>query len=330
MPVKTAEDPVAGLVVRPATRERKAHRRRGWMTPYLFLAPALVLLAVMSLYPIGFGLTLSFVDWNGIRPTWDFVGLQNYIGLLGADRLTSPLVAQALGNTVFMVVFVPTLVIVIGLPLAYVVHISSSSVRGLLRTVFFFPYVTAGIAVLYAWKFLFLPTGGINSTLDQLGLGFLAQPDGWLSQGSTALPSVTTVMIWLLVPFAMLVYLASLQSLDPEVIEAARVDGAGNWSILRFMIWPLMRPATVLIAIVCIREALQDFQIILLMTNGGPLNATNTLSFLAYTFAFSDNARYGYASALGWLLFVAGILLSAITYRVMSRSGRSRENGSLE
>jgi ABC-type sugar transport system permease subunit len=129
-------------------------------------------------------------------------------------------------------------------------------------------------------------------------------------------------MVWLLVPFGMLVYLASLQSLDPELIEAAALDGATSPGVLRHIIWPLMRSTTVLILIVCAREALQDFQIILLMTNGGPLDSTTTLSYLAYQFAFSSSAKYGYASALGWLLFIAGGLISLITFRLVTRKDR--------
>lgn len=292
------------------------------LTPYLFLTPALVLLGLMSLYPIGYGLVLSFVNWNGINPNWDWVGFSNYADLLGADSRTAPLVLHALSNTAVMLVIVPLVVVIVGLLLAFSVFSVGRRLGAALRGLFFFPYVTAGIAVLYAWRFLLLPNGGINAALKLFGLTALTSPNGFLADPATALASIIAVMIWLLVPFAMLVYLSSMQSLDPEVLEAAKMDGSGNWALLRQIIWPLMRPATLLIVIVCGREALQDFQIILLMTHGGPLDSTNNLSYLAYQFAFSSNAKYGYASALGWLLFIAGLLIAGISARALGRRDR--------
>jgi len=304
-------------------RARTKPKRLGRITPYIFLAPAVLLLVVMGIYPIVYGLVLSFVNWNGINPHWEWVGVSNYANLLGADPRTAPLVLHALQNTVLMLVIVPIVVVFVGLILAFAVFSVGGRLGAMLRGLFFVPYVTAGIAVLYAWRFLLLPNGGINGALNFFGLSTLAQPNGFLGNANTALGSIIAVMIWLLIPFAMLVYLSSLESLDPEIIEAARIDGASSWSLLRRIIWPLMRPATLLIVIICGREALQDFQIILLMTHGGPLDSTNNLSFLAYNFAFSSNAKYGYASALGWLLFIGGLLVAGTSSRVLGRQERT-------
>lgn len=295
--------------------------RRLW--PLYFLLPAIAAFLLMSAYPVGTAIYLSFVEWNGYNPRIDFAGLQNYVDLLGGDPRVAALAANALRNTAFLAVVVPVVVVVLSFLLANAVFAASRRVAAVLRTVFFIPYVTAGIAVFYAWRFLFLPSGGVNGLLESIGLGALAQPDGFLADAGTALPAIALVMIWLLTPLGMLVYLTALQGVDRTILEAADVDGAGGTQKLLLIVWPLLLPTTALIVIICLREALQDFQAVLLMTNGGPLGSTTTLSFLAYEFAFGPMPAYGLASALGWLLFIAGVAISGLVFWIARRAARN-------
>jgi ABC-type sugar transport system permease subunit len=179
--------------------------------------------------------------------------------------------------------------------------------------------VTAGIAVFYAWRFVLLPDGAINSLLEQVGLGSLAPVNGFLGDASTALPATIAVLVWMTVPLGILLYLSGLQSIDRGLIEAARLDGASPARIATAIFWPLLRPITALLVALVLRSVLQEFQVFLLMTNGGPLDRTTTASLLAYHFAFDPNPSYGYASALGWLLFIFGIALSAGSFLILKR-----------
>ena len=169
---------------------------------------------------------------------------------------------------------------------------------------YFLPYVTAGIAVYFAWQYILQPDGAINLLLRSFGLGSLQQPQGFLGNPSTALPALIVITIWSAVPVAMLLYLAGLQSVDPALIEAAQIDGAGWWRISRSVLWPLLKPITAVIVLLNLRDSLQSFQTFLIITNGGPGDHTNVL---------------GLASALGWLLFLAALVLAVVNQRVMRR-----------
>ena len=215
---------------------------------------------------------------------------------------------------------VPVLVVVIGLALALLLN-SITRLRSFLRTVYFLPFVTSGIAVFYAWRFMFQPDGSINAILKSIGLQALAQPNGFLGSPGTALGSVITVLVWSNVPLAMLLYLTGLQTIPDSVIEAARVDGASGLRTTWSVTLPLLNPITALVIIIELREALQNFQLFLLMTNGGPVNSTNTLGLQTYTFAFGATSDLGYASALGWLLAILAVVLAVVNLRVL----RSRQ-----
>jgi ABC-type sugar transport system permease subunit len=187
--------------------------------------------------------------------------------------------------------------------------------------VYFLPYVTSGIAVYFAWQYVLQPDGAINLLLRSLGLGSLEQPQGFLGNPSTALPTLIVVTVWSGVPVSMVLYLAGLQAVDPTLIEAAQIDGAGTWRIVRSVLWPLLRPITAIIVLLGVRDSLQGFQTFLIMTNGGPGNHTNVLGLETYRLAFLSRLAptLGLASALGWLLFLAALALAAINVRALRR-----------
>ncbi|GAB3882876.1 carbohydrate ABC transporter permease [Kibdelosporangium lantanae] len=293
-------------------------RWRQALTGYAFVLPALVLFAVMGVYTIGYGLLLSFARWNGFSPHWTWVGLDNYLDVLYQDPNTAPYVQEAALHTVVVMVFVPLLAVVVGLPVAIALN-RIRLFRTTLRTVFFLPYVTTGIAVFYAWTYVLQPQGSLNFILTHLGLGTLAQPQGFLGNPTTALPTLIVVMAWSAIPVAILLFLTGLQAIDPAVIDAATVDGASGMRMTTSIVWPLLRPITAAVILLNLRDSLQGFQMFLLMTNGGPGGHTNVLGLEVYKQAFFKELRptLGISSALGWLLFVAAILLASVNVRAL-------------
>lgn len=310
----------ASATARTRTRRSSTSRRRlrEALTGYAFLLPAVALFAVMGVYTIFYGLTLSFARWNGFTPTWHWIGFGNYLDLLYRDPVVSPVIRSAAWRTLVVMVAVPALAVVIGLPLAVLLN-RATRLKALFRTVFFLPYVTAGIAVYYAWSFVLEPDGSINFVLRHLGLGTLAQPQGFLGNPDTALPTLILVMAWSAVPVAMLLYLTGLQAIDREVLDAAAIDGAGSLRTMTAVVWPLLRPITAAVIMLNMRDALQGFQIFLVMTNGGPAGHTTVLGLESYNLAFVNALKptLGLSSALGWLLFVAALVLSAVNVKVL-------------
>jgi multiple sugar transport system permease protein len=296
----------------------KRRRLRSALTGYAFVLPAVILFAVMGVYTVGYGLLLSFARWNGFSPRWTWVGFDNYLDVLYRDPTVAPYVLDAAVHTAIVMVAVPVLAVVIGLPLALALN-RIRVLRTTLRTVFFLPYVTTGIAVFYAWTYVLQPQGSLNFILDSLGLGTLAQPQGFLGNPSTALPTLTAVMAWSSIPVAILLYLTGLQAIDPAVLDAATVDGAGGLRTTTAIIWPLLLPITAAVVLLNLRDALQGFQMFLLMTNGGPGGHTNVLGLEVYKQAFFKELRptLGLASAIGWLLFVAAIILASLNVRML-------------
>ncbi|MGI5184079.1 carbohydrate ABC transporter permease [Dactylosporangium sp. CA-152071] len=288
---------------------------------YAFVLPAIGLFLVMGVYTIVYGFSLSFATWNGFQPHWIWVGLQNYADLLWASPRYAPRVHQAALNTFWVMLTVPVLTVVVSFPLAVLLN-SVRRLRTLLRSVYFVPQVTAGIAVYFAWQYVLQPDGAVNALLGALGLGSLRQPQGFLGNPDTALPTLIVITVWSAVPVSMMLYLAGLQAVDPALTEAAQIDGAGPWRVTRDIVWPLVRPITAIVVLLALRDSLQGFQTFLIMTNGGPGNHTNVLGLETYRLAFLSqlDPTLGLSSALGWMLFVAALVLAAVNLRVMRRA----------
>jgi ABC-type sugar transport system permease subunit len=307
------------VTVAPAPRVRR-YRKHDIAWGYVFIGPAVILFAIMGVYTIAYGFGLSFARWNGFSPDWSWVGLDNYLDLLWRSPTYAPVVRGAALNTFWVMLTVPVLTVLVAYPLALLLN-SVKRFKTLLRSIYFLPYVTAGIAVYFAWQYILQPDGAINFLLKSLGLGSLSQPQGFLGNPTTALPTLIVVTVWSAVPVSMLLYLAGLQSIDTSLLEAAQVDGASWWRTVISIIWPLMRPTTAVIVLLGLRDSLQGFQTFLIMTNGGPGDHTMVLGLEAYKLAFlSDLApTLGLSSALGWLLFLAAILIAIINQRVTRR-----------
>lgn len=244
---------------------------------YWFLVPALVVLALTSLYPVFFSLALSFFDWNwGTR--LNFVGLRNYVNLLGAAEFW-----KILGQTFYFAIGAVITELGLGLVLALVVNELKFGV-GIIRTLLLTPLMVSGIVVSLMWKVMLDPMLGIvNFLLRSLGLPTSA----FFGSQASAMPTVIMVDSWWQTAFVFIIILAGLQSLPAEPFEAARVDGASSWQSFWNITLPLLRPVLFTVLIFRSIDTLKVFDIIFGTTGGGPQLATEVMQTLAYRQAFS-------------------------------------------
>jgi multiple sugar transport system permease protein len=256
-----------------------------------FLAPNLILYTVFIIIPIVLALGLSFTSWNLVgAPQW--IGLGNYRAMID-----DPAMPQAIETTMLFLVFgvIPT--VILGLLLAILVNVRFRFI-GVVRTLYFVPAVVSFAASAILWQWIYRPGQGIlDFLLAKVGINGPA----WLSNTHTALISLDIISIWLSLPTAILLYLAALQRIPPQVIEAAMLDGAGPYSRLKNIIWPGVRNMTILVVIVTILAFTNSsFDLVNILTQGGPINVTTTLIYYIYYAAF-NNVQLGYAAALSVL-----------------------------
>jgi raffinose/stachyose/melibiose transport system permease protein len=293
------------------------HRWRRHATGYVFTAPALLILAAFLLYPIGYSLWLSLHEWDGYTPRWGpFVGLENYRTLAGDEVFW-----RATWNSVVFVVVRTPLEVGLGFLLALLLN-RRLPARSLMRTLFFVPVVMSLIVVTIIFQRVYEPnTGLLNTFLQTVGLGAWTHP--WLGDPATALPAVIAVSVWKNVGFSLVILLAGLQSLPRDIVDAARVDGANAWQLTLQVITPLMRPILALTALLSIIGGLKVFDLVFIMTRGGPTYSTEVLATMLYREAFELN-HMGVASAVGVIL-VAVVLSIARLQAFALRESRESE-----
>jgi raffinose/stachyose/melibiose transport system permease protein len=274
--------------LRPKSTARRIERH---LLGYAFCGPAVLILAAFIVYPAFYSFFLSFHEWNGFTPQWGpFVGLDNY-ALLARDGIFW----KAAVNSVLFVAVRTPLEVGIAFGLALLLNRKLPG-RSLMRTLFFVPVVMSLIVVTILFQRILEPNAGVlNVFLRDIGLGALARP--WLGDPATALPAVIFVSIWKNVGFSLVILLAGLQGLPQEVIEAARVDGADRWRLTRNVVVPLMKPIIAITTILSIIGGLKVFDLIFIMTRGGPSYSTEVFATMLYRHAFDLN-EMGVASAL--------------------------------
>jgi raffinose/stachyose/melibiose transport system permease protein len=269
---------------------------------WLFLLPGTLLYVTLFVFPTLSGLFYSFTDWDGVSPSYQFVGLANY------DKTLHSIVFQKafLNNTKFMltVVIVQTM---ISLSLALLL-VKNTKIHVLLRALYFFPTILSSVSVGLIWSFMYDPTIGLlNSALQAAGLDALTQ--NWIGGTTIALYSIAAVQVWAHAGQMMIVFVAGLHSIPAELYEAAKMDGGGRWQVFRRVTWPLLAPSATIVLAYTTIQSFKAFGLIFTMTNGGPNNATEILTTYIYHLAFA-NYSFGLASA-GSMIFL--ILLSALT-----------------
>jgi len=288
---------LASIAHRPAAF-REA--RRAWA----FLAPSLAHLVVFSIGPILFSLWLSFHEWDLLAPARPFVGLDNYRELAGDGDFL-----RALRNTAVYVLFVP-IGMVVALGLALLVDRPLPGVR-VLRAIFFLPYITSFVAISLVWRWMFQPDVGLlNNVLARFGIP--AQP--WLSSPATALPSLMLMSVWMYAGYMMVLFLAGLQNIPVSLHESARIDGASAWQRFRRITLPLLRPTALFVLVTMVIFMFQVFTAVYIMTEGGPLHATDVIVYHIYRNAW-EYLRMGYASAMAWALFAIVFVITLVQFR---------------
>lgn len=284
-----------------STLESNLTRSRAWTRalPYIFIGPALAYIAVFVMIPLGRGVQLGFTDTRLINPQGgDFVGLQNYTELLTSDRFW---------NSFFVTVLYTAAIVVFSLLLGIVAAVLINRPfrgRALTRALLTFPYATPNVAVALIFLWMYNQSSGVfNESLAVLGVGQV----GWLGDPDYGLFSVVLATLWKVTPFVMLVILAALQSVPEELYEASRVDGADVLSTFRAIVLPHLMPTIRVVALLMTIWSIRRFEIIFLLTGGGPVETTNTLVINIYQQAFQSQ-KLGMAAAIG----VLGLLLSLL------------------
>lgn len=272
---------------------------------WTLLSPALILLGVFVVWPIGYLFFLSFTTGSFTRAGVHWYGLQNYRRLL-----MDPDFWQVLGNTVYFTVgtVIPTLAIPLGLA---VLLDRITALRGLLRTAYFIPAMTSLVAAGLGFRWLFQGDGPVNGLLSGLGMA----PIAWLSSPVWAMPVLILLSSWKQIGLNLVVFLAGVQTIPRSRLEAARLDGAGPWQQFWYIILPGLRPTLVFASVTTVIFTLRSFEPVYVMTGGGPLNRTNILVYYSYEQAFAL-FDFGYAAAAATLLLAIALLLVYVQIQV--------------
>jgi multiple sugar transport system permease protein len=276
-----------------------------------FAAPFTVLFALFLALPVVASLLMSVTDLRStdLRTPFavDFVGLDNYRRLFSDELFRR----AAVNTLVFVGVGVP-LTVVAGLAAANGLNSGLLKLRTLFRVGFYLPVVTSIVAIAVVWRFLLDPDAGLVDAL--LGLVGVAGPH-WLESSSLALPSIIAMAVWRNFGFLMVIFLAGLQAIPAHLYEAARLDGAGRWAQFRHVTLPMLRPTLLFGSVVTGIGYLQLFEEPLVMTQGGPLSSTLSVSYHIYNqFGFGN---YGYAAAASYVLFLSIVALSLVQFRLL-------------
>ena len=291
------------------SRARPFARRR--LYGYAFVAPVVLFLCAIVVFPLGHAFWTSLLRVRGLRST--FVGFDNYVHVLSDDAFWHSLVISLAFTSIAV-----SLHMVLGLALALVLD-TLKSARTALRIAFLSPWMVAPAVGATIWLWLLEPQFGVVNYLLR-ATGIVDAPVAWLGEPLLAFASIVAVDVWRGVPFVMLLMLAGLQTVPPEQYEAAAMDGAGAWQRFRYVTWPNLRYLLIVATTLDVINTVRHYDIVGVMTAGGPAEATQVLPVLLYNTAFRGN-RFGEAAAIGVLLLVIVLALSTFYIRV-TRIGR--------
>ncbi len=277
----------------PATLSGLLRRHQMRIAPIVFIAPALALFSVYVIYPIVNSIWISFHDWDGIVEPY-FIGLGNYEELIVWDEAFWKAIEN---NIKWLVLFM--LAPVFGLAIALFLNQTIFGIR-LIKSLFFFPFVISQVVVGLVFSWFYDPTFGLlNVALQSIGLGSISP----LSSEGYVTYAIIVAGLWPQTAYCMILYLTGLNNINPEQIEAGRLDGAKGWTMLWNVILPQLRPATFLAIVVTVIGALRSFDLVAIMTNGGPYGSSTVLAFKMVREALFNN-RVGYGAAVAVVLFL--------------------------
>jgi sn-glycerol 3-phosphate transport system permease protein len=283
--------------------------RRDALTFLAFTAPNFLLIAVFIFWPVLYSLYLSFFKWNMIAKNKTFLGVANYLTMV-----TDPVFWLVARNTLILAAGTVFIKLALALALAVILNRRMAG-RSLYRAIIFSPTFTTSVAVAMVWGWIFDPNFGLLRVfLHWVGL---ASPN-WLGDVHWALPAVMIVVIWSGLGYDMVIFLAGLQGIPVELYDAALVDGASPWQTFWRLTFPLLSPTTFFLVVTSIIGAFKAFDIVFIMTNGGPLNSSNVYVLYLYQNAFRW-FKTGYASALALVLFVVVLAITAAQVSLSKR-----------
>lgn len=306
-PSRRARGRQASTAYVPPPSTRRAQRRLGM----LFVLPLVALIAIFMVFPLLNAFYYSLVDFNGIDPTPPWVGLDNFTELLHDDK-----VYAALKNNVIWIVIGTITPLVLGLAMALLVwNARHGSV--FYRTVFFLPFILPQVAIGVVWGWIYEPSRGwLNKVLDMVGLGSITT--GWLGNPDTALYAVLATAIWATVGFVFVIFLSALRGVDLDLVSASMLDGANFWQRVRYVILPQIMPVFLMVTTITLLGGFKVFDIVLVMTGGGPAGATEVLGTYSYKSAFQLN-RISYGTSLALVITALAIPFAAWLNRIQRR-----------
>lgn len=273
---------------------------------YSFIMPNFLGFVIITLLPILFSMILAFMKWDGVNEV-TFVGLKNFF-----DMVKDETFHISTFNTVYYALGTVPLTLLCSLGAAVLLN-SKIKGRNLFRTIYFFPYVASLVAVAVIWNMMFHPTmGPINNFLAKIGVENIPK---WTASTKWAMPTVIMASIWKSMGYYMIIYLAALQGIPKYLYEVAELDGAGKWAQFWHITRPMLTPATFFVSMMLTISCFKVFDMIYVMTNGGPGRATNVLVYHIYNMAFV-NFRFGYSSAIALVLFSIVLLITIIQFRM--------------
>lgn len=262
------------------------------LTPWLFLLPGLILFSIYVLYPIVRSFWVSFYEWDGMAEPI-FVGWGNYIELFDDEVFW----VSVKNNIIWLLLFLTSPAI--GLAIALFLNQKIRGIRAV-KSLFFFPFVISQVVVGLMFSWFYAPDGGLlNEFLSLFGIDPIAP----LSEEGQATYAVITAGMWPQIAYCMILYLTGLNVINPDLIEAAQIDGAKGWTMLWYIIIPQLRPATFIAIVVTVIGSLRSFDTVAIMTLGGPYNSSSVLAFFMYEQAIF-NFRMGYGAAIAVILFL--------------------------
>lgn len=288
-------------------------KKKQWWRNYAiwFILPAFLLYTTFVMVPTFSSIYLSFTSWDGISDNIRYIGFENF-----KEIWNSPRVHNALKNTIIVAVALVLLENIVALLLAILVD-QVRWLKNLFRSIFYFPVLMSGIIMGFIWMIILnYNFGVVNQVLDMIGLG--AIKTDWLGNPDYALLSIILSTVWKAAGYYMIIYLAGLQGIPQELLEAASIDGAGKWKQFIHVTFPLLAGATTVCVMLSMINSLKLFDQIAVMTNGGPGFATETLTYIIYRVAFGEG-RQGFGTALAIVLFILILIISLIQIRLLRK-----------
>ncbi|MEJ8735413.1 carbohydrate ABC transporter permease [Mediterraneibacter sp. ICN-202921] len=284
---------------------------------YILILPTIAILIIFLFIPFANAFRISLYKYKGYGELRNYVGLDNYIKVLQDEQFY-----RAFGNTFKLIACDLLISITIGFILAYILF-KGIRLKRFFNTALFIPYLISMVVIGCIWRIIYDPTiGPLNQILEMIGLGGLAQP--WLSQVGTALPAIIVTWIWRTIPFNMLICYANIMTLPKDQLEAAEMDGASQLQRLRYIIIPHMIPTFITLGILTVTNDLRAFDMVWVMTQGGPGGASDVLTSYVYSNAFQSQ-KFGPATAASIIMMVVMISITIILQLVKKAGGKNRE-----